>query len=167
MSSHTKTQVSKNLDEKTILVTRSFNAPLASVWRAYTERELLDQWWGPEPWRAETKFMNFREGGYWLYAMVGPDGTRHWARMNYLNIIPHRVIEGEDGFCDENGVMNTALPVNQWVNTFIETPTGTTVEHKLTFATLEGLQTIVEMGFEQGISIGLDQLETLLAKHTF
>ena len=165
MTSNSKTRISKNLDEKTILVSRVFNAPLAAVWRAYTESEILDQWWGPEPWRSETKFMDFSEGGHWLYAMVGPDGTRHWARMNYKAIVPQRIIQGEDGFCDENGNLNPQLPVYQWVNQFTETDGHTRVDHTLTFETLEGLQTIVDMGFEQGISIDLDQLEALLAKN--
>ena len=161
-----KTQVSRNLEEKTILVIRTFNAPLASVWRAYTEKDLLDQWWGPEPWHSETKYMDFKPGGYWLYAMVGPEGERHWARMNYKVIVHHKRIEGEDAFCDENGIMNTTFPVNQWINTFNENSGSTTVEHRLVFETLEGLQTIVDMGFEEGISIGLDQLEALLAMQT-
>lgn len=162
MSTTHKTEVSKNLEEKSILLTRTFNAPLSTVWRAYTESELLDQWWGPEPWKAVTKFMNFAEGGHWLYAMVGPDGTTHWARMNYKVIVSHQRIEGEDGFCDENGILNPAFPVNQWTNTFSESGDHTTVEHKLTFETLEALQVIVDMGFEEGMSIGLDQLEALL-----
>lgn len=164
MTSSLKTRISKNPEEKSILVTRTFNAPLSFVWRAYTESDLLDQWWGPEPWRAETKFMDFSEGGYWLYAMVGPDGTRHWARMNYKVIELQRTIDGEEGFCDEDGRLNRDLPVNKWVNQFTETDGGTRVDHTLTFETLEGLLTIVDMGFEAGISMGLDQLETLLSK---
>jgi uncharacterized protein YndB with AHSA1/START domain len=157
-----KTQVSRNLETKSILVTRTFQAPLASVWRAYTEKELLDQWWGPEPWHTETKYMNFNEGGYWLYAMVGPSGERHWARMNYKKIVFQKSIEGEDAFCDEQGNMNTDFPVNQWTNTFSETPSGIRVDHVLKFNSAEDLQKIVDMGFEEGISIGLDQLDALL-----
>ena len=164
MTSNSKTRISKNLEEKSILVTRIFNAPLTAVWRAYTESELLDQWWGPEPWRAETKHMDFSEGGYWLYAMVGPDGTRHWARMDYKDIVPQQTIVGEDGFCDEDGHLIPTMPVNKWVNQFTETDGATRVDHILTFETLDGLQAIVDMGFEAGISIGLDQLETLLSK---
>jgi uncharacterized protein YndB with AHSA1/START domain len=73
-----KTQIAKDFKQKSITVSREFDAPLASVWRAYTETELLDQWWGPAPWHAETKTMNFVPGGYWLYAMVSPDGQKHW-----------------------------------------------------------------------------------------
>src|SRR6187551_3821444 len=100
MSSQGKTQVNKNLETKSIIVSRAFNAPIEAVWRAYTESELLDQWWGPEPWRAETKYMDFKPGGYWLYSMVGPEGERHWARMNFESIIPLKEFKGEDCFCD-------------------------------------------------------------------
>jgi uncharacterized protein YndB with AHSA1/START domain len=55
-----------NKEEKTIHITREFAASLELVWRAWTTPELLDQWWGPQPWRAETKTMDFRQGGYWL-----------------------------------------------------------------------------------------------------
>ncbi len=167
MNSTNKTQVSKNLEEKSILVSRTFDAPLASVWRAFTESELLDQWWGSEPWRAETKRMDFSEGGHWLYAMIGPDGTKVWGIMNYKSISPMKKMEGEDGFCDENGIINPAFPVTQWITTFTETSSGILVEQKGIYAKREDLQTIVDMGFEQGISTGLDQLEALLAKQIF
>ena len=88
-----ESSIVKDLNEKSILVSREFEAPLADVWRAYTEAALLDQWWGPSPWRAETRQMNFKPGGYWLYAMVGPEGEKHWARMDYLAIDHHRSFE--------------------------------------------------------------------------
>jgi len=159
-----KTQLTKDLNEKSILVSREFNAPLADVWRAYTESELLDQWWGPAPWRAETKSMNFTPGGYWLYAMVGPENEKHWARMNYTSINPRKSFHVEDLFCDENGNVNKELPVSKGQSVFTETANGTRVDFKLIYPTVEDLQKIVEMGFEEGISICNDQLEELLKK---
>ena len=53
----------KDLPNKKITVTRHFNAPLDQVWKAWTESELLDQWWAPKPFKAETKFMDFKVGG--------------------------------------------------------------------------------------------------------
>ncbi len=44
MTTTNKTEVVKDLKERSILVSREFNAPLENVWRAYTESELLDQW---------------------------------------------------------------------------------------------------------------------------
>jgi uncharacterized protein YndB with AHSA1/START domain len=164
MSSKNKTQVEKNLKEKSILVSREFDAPLSDVWRAYTEKELLDQWWGPAPWKAETKVMNFKPGGYWLYAMVSPENQKHWARMDYKTIEPLKSFQLEDSFCDENGTISSELPVSKGTMVFSKTPNGTKVEFKMTYATEGDVQKIVEMGFEQGISICFDQLDVLLKK---
>jgi uncharacterized protein YndB with AHSA1/START domain len=163
MSSN-KTHVEKNLKERSILVSREFNAPLADVWRAYTDSELLDQWWGPAPWRAETKEMNFKPGGYWLYAMVSPENQKHWGRMDYKAIDPQKSIQIEDSFCDENGNPTPSLPVSRGSLVFTKTENGTKVEFKMTYEKEEDVQKMIEMGFEQGISICLDQLEVLLKK---
>lgn len=160
-----KTEVVKDLKARSIRISREFNAPLENVWRAYTESELLDQWWGPSPWRAETKFMDFSVGGYWLYAMVSPENQKHWGRMNYLAIDHHRSFDMEDVFCDENGIMNDELPVSKGRTLFTATPGGTKVEFQMTYATEIDLQKIVEMGFEQGITMCLDQLEELFRQN--
>jgi len=161
MGSINKTQVIKDLKEKSILVSREFNAPITDVWRAFTESELLDQWWAPAPWRAETKSMNFSVGGFWLYAMINPENQQHWGRMNYLAIDYLKSYDAEDCFCDEEGNINPDLPVSKGKNVFTETNTGTRVEFKLIYPTEADLQKIVEFGFEQGITICFDQLETL------
>jgi len=49
-----KTLVIKDLEAKSILVSREFNTPIDIVWHAYAEKELFDKWWGPAPWRAES-----------------------------------------------------------------------------------------------------------------
>jgi uncharacterized protein YndB with AHSA1/START domain len=162
MTATSKTLVVKDLKEKFVLVSREFDAPLSDVWRAFTEAELLDQWWGPEPWRAETKTMNFTVGGYWLYAMVSPENQKHWGRMNYLAISPHKNIHMEDVFCDENGVASTDLPASKGQTVFTKTTSGTHVEFKMMYPSEADLIKIIEMGFEQGITMCFEQLERLL-----
>jgi len=158
------TKVVKDLKERSILVTREFDAPVELVWKAFTDSKILDQWWGPEPWRAETKYQDFSVGGYWLYAMVSPENEKHWGRMNYLSIDPHRNFHLEDVFCDEDGNPNPELPVSTGSNEFIPTRTGTRVEMKMSYATEEHLEKIIEMGFEQGITICLEQLNQLFVQ---
>src|SRR5687767_10424597 len=132
-----KTHVIKDLKEKSILVSREFEAPVEDVWRAFTESELLDQWWAPAPWRAETKSMNFKVGGYWLYAMVSPTDERHWGRMDYLSIDKHKNFQMEDAFCDEDGNKNPQLPVSKGSTVFTSTVTGSFVEFKIIYTTEE------------------------------
>lgn len=161
MVTNSQTKVEKDFNERSILVSREFSAPLALVWRAYTESELLDQWFAPHPWRAETKSMNFAVGGYWLYAMVSPENQKHWARMDYLAIEHHKSYRVRDSFCDENGTPNPAFPSSTGSNRFTETPTGTLVQFKMYYASENDLKTVLEMGMEQGITMCVEQLEQL------
>lgn len=153
---------SVNKENKTIVITREFAADVPLVWRAWTEPELLDQWWGPQPWRAETKTMDFTEGGYWLYAMVGPEGERHWAKASYITISPEKSFTAKDAFCDENGTINIDFPQNVWENVFTGASGHTTVNITLQFDKLEDLEQTIAMGFKEGFTIGLNQLDELL-----
>ena len=69
-----ETVFNKDLPNKKLTVLREFNAPPDLVWEAWTDSEILDQWWAPKPYRAATQKMDFREGGIWLYDMLGPEG---------------------------------------------------------------------------------------------
>lgn len=149
-------------ENNTIQVKREFNASLPLVWKAWTTAELLDQWWGPEPWRTETKTMDFREGGSWLYAMVGPEGERHWSRADYIRIVYEKSFIGKDGFCDENGTINPAFPQNLWETQFSDTGNRVRVEVTLTFDKLADLEQTIAMGFKEGFTTGLNQLDALL-----
>lgn len=157
-----KTQVTKDFNARSITVAREFEASPELVWRAYTEAELLDQWWGPAPWRAETKRMNFTPGGQWLYAMVSPEGQRHWALMHYVSIEPRTRIGMVDAFCDEEGNINTALPASKGSLLFTPAARGTRVEFSMAYEQESDLRKIIEMGFEQGITQCFDQLDALL-----
>ena len=96
-------------ENKTIHIVREFASNIQLVWKAWTTPELLDQWWGPQPWRAETKSMDFREGGHWLYAMVGPDGEKHWSKSDFISISKEKSFSSRGGFSDENGTVNEPI----------------------------------------------------------
>jgi uncharacterized protein YndB with AHSA1/START domain len=150
-------------ENKKVHVEREFAAPVASVWAAWTKKELLDQWWAPKPWKARTKEMDFREGGYWLYAMVGPGGEEHWARMDYKSIAPQKSYAAIDSFCDENGTPSDFLPGSHWLTSFSAGGENTVVNIVLTFNELSDLEKHMEMGFKEGFTMGLQNLEELLA----
>lgn len=146
-----------------IKVERSFNAPIDLVWAAWTEAEILDQWWAPKPWSARTKSMDFREGGYWLYAMVGPQNEEHWGRVDYISIQREKSFTAFDGFCDAEGHLNASLPRNKWENTFSDKGDGTVVNILLSFDSLADLEKIIAMGFKEGFTAGLENLDQYIA----
>lgn len=156
-----------NVDKESnkIQVIREFAAPVSRVWQAWTQPELLDQWWAPKPWTANTKEMDFREGGKWLYAMEGPNGEKHWARTDFQSVKTLVSFTGLDAFIDEKGNKNTGLPESTWKVEFDESSITTTlVSVEIEYDSSEDLEKILEMGFIEGFSAALQNLDELLAE---
>lgn len=150
-------------DSKQIKVDREFNAPLPMVWAAWTQPELLDQWWAPKPWQARTKSMDFKPGGSWLYAMVGPEGEEHWSKADFKQIDAIKRFSALDGFCDENGTINPEWPRSLWDNTFTGKEDSTLVTSVITYDRLADLEKIIELGFKEGFTAGLANLDQYLS----
>jgi uncharacterized protein YndB with AHSA1/START domain len=159
-----ETSLKKDVANKKITVVREFDAPVDQVWKAWTDSSMLDIWWAPKPWKARTKSMDFREGGFWLYCMEGPDGEKTWARVDFETIEEGKRFIALDSFCDENGNKNNDFPSMLWTNEFIRTNSGTRVEIEISFPSEEDLQKIVEMGFQEGFTAALGNLDELLAE---
>ena len=150
-------------DARSIIVERSFKAPLDAVWAAWTDAEILCQWWAPKPYKCVIKVLDFREGGRWLYCMEGPQGDRHWCFFDYEVVQPQKFYSGSDAFCDEQGVASSTKPKVRWENHFSESHGTTLVRIHLHFDTSEDLEQIIQMGFKEGFTMGMDQLDELLA----
>lgn len=151
-----------DMENKRIDVEREFAAPLSKVWAAWTESVLLDQWWAPKPWKTTTKTMDFKEGGYWLYTMEGPDGTKHWSRADYKEITPLKSFSGWDAFCDQNGTVNTAFPITFWTVEFSEKSNSTLVSIEIKFDLVSDLEKMLEMGFKERFTSAMENLDELL-----
>jgi uncharacterized protein YndB with AHSA1/START domain len=159
-----KSEFLKDLDKGTLEVAREFKADLSLVWRAWTEAELLDQWWAPKPWKCVTKTMELKPGGKWIYDMVGPNGERHGALQIFEEIKFHVFFSGKDAFADSEGNINEALPVATWRNSFSSTENGTLVRTYAQYPNPEALKTVLDMGMEEGLQMAQNNLEELLAQ---
>lgn len=148
----------------TFTIRRAFQTGKQLVWDCYTKSELLDQWFAPGPLTAKTKSMDFRAGGHWHYVMTEPNGTEYWGWTDYLEVQPIDSYRSEDSFCDAEGKINEDLPVARMNTTFHEKQDHTLVEVIVTYASLEALETVIQMGLQQGLSMTLDKLDQLLSK---
>lgn len=152
---------------RTINVERAFQAPLDLVWSAWTEADILDRWWAPHPWKTETKSQDFREGGRWHYCMVGPEGEKHWCLFDYQKIEGGKSFSGQDAFCDEEGKILTTQPRSHWENSFTGTDDASTVYITIRFDDLSDLETIIQMGFKEGFTMGLENLDQYIASQFY
>lgn len=147
-----------------VSVVKEFDAPLEQVWAAWTESSLLDQWWAPKPYQAQTRTMDFREGGFWHYAMVGPEGDKQWCRVGFVTIVPKQRFVSIACFADENGNRTHDLPDMHWTNDFEATEAGTQLAIQIHFESEAEMEKILSLGFEEGFKAGLNNLDELLAK---
>ena len=145
---------------QTVYITREFDANLNLVWDAFTKAELLDQWVAPAPFKAKTKYMNFTEGGKRFYAMVSPDGQEGWIIQQYKSITPKTNFQFFNTFADKDE--NPAPAGSDWDFTFTEDGEKTTVVITIYNESLERMERMIEMGFKEGFTVSLTNLEQLI-----
>ncbi len=162
MTSQLAVEFVVNKEDQSIAVKKEYAAKLGLVWDAYTKSEILDQWWAPKPWKARTKTMDFKEGGSWLYAMVGPNGEEHWAYLNYKKIQPQKKFTAVDAFADADGNINNDLPQAKWEVSFTSKGQSTLVESLIIYPDLAQLEAILNMGMKEGLTIAMQGLDELL-----
>lgn len=162
MNSNLLFDFSVNKESKTIHIKREFDANLELVWQAWTKAELLDQWWAPKPYHIETKSLDLRVGGMWLYAMVSPKDEKMWCKADYKAIEVNKLLSWLDAFCDENGIENDIKPRSLWTNNFTENNGVTTVNITLQHDKLEDIEMMIEMGFKEGLTTALGNLDEFL-----
>ena len=147
---------------KTVSITKEFAYNLSLVWDVYTKPELLDQWWAPKPMASRTKVMDFKVGGRRFYAMVTPEGDERWAIQKYTSITPKTNFKLFNAFADKDE--NSELPGSDWDLNFSDQGGTTKVSISIYNESLERLERMIEMGFKEGVTAQLQNLEELVAK---
>jgi uncharacterized protein YndB with AHSA1/START domain len=150
-------------EKNTITIKKEFAANRQLIWDCHTKSEYLDKWFSPKPLTTKTKVMDFREGGYWHYAMIDPGGAEYWARLDYLKIQPIDSYTALDAFSDENGTLNPALPRANWDVRFESRGDNSLVQTVVTYDSLEALEVVVQMGIKEGMISTLEKLDEYLA----
>jgi uncharacterized protein YndB with AHSA1/START domain len=150
--------------KNTINIKREFRADRSIVWDCYTKSDILDQWWMPMPWRSRTKSMDFREGGKWHYAAVGPNGEEHWSVTSYVKIESQKMFLADDAFGDASGNINPLMPQSKWTMNFSTRGKNTLVHGIMQFADLAQLEQTIAMGFKEGFTMAMENLDAMLAK---
>lgn len=76
-----------NLENRTITIERTFNAPLALVWEAWTQPEHIASWWAPNGAKLDIVEHNFTVGGKWKFSMPMPNGGEFISEGVYMEIV--------------------------------------------------------------------------------
>lgn len=162
MNSNLLFDFSVNKENKTIHIKREFDANLELVWKSWTTAELLDRWYAPSPYRTETKALDFREGGFWHYAIVSPEGNKHWTRYDYKKIEDQKTITELRAFSDENGMINPDFLRTESTLIFTETEGKTRITITEKYGSPEVFEKMATDSHKKGFSSHLKNLDKLL-----
>lgn len=156
-------------------VTRIFDAPLELVWRAWTDPELVRQWWGPDYFTSPSAKLDLRVGGTSLVCMRAPKefgGMDMYSTWVYQEIRPLERIEFIQNLSDENGQhldpSTLGLPPEfpsdlRTVVTFKDLGAGRT-EMTVTEYNLPTPDTEMGKNAELGLNQSLDKMVALFGK---
>ena len=93
----------ERLMENQIIVSRSFEAPLELLWKAWTEPEHFMRWYGPKGFTTPICEIDLQVGGRHLWSMQSPDGREMYYVGTYKEIVPMERLVFTDGLSDFEG----------------------------------------------------------------
>ena len=156
------TDVISNAQDLTLAVIADYPVPVARLWDAYADPRQLERFWGPVEWPATFTRHDMAVGGESHYHMTGPDGATSRGWFRFLAVEPQARFEVQDGFADEHGVQNAAMPTMRMTFTFTPTATGARCTTVTTFASVETMQQLVDMGMMEGMRSAMSQIDAVL-----
>ena len=158
------TDVTKNLDARTLTITAEFAAPIERVWQVYADPRQLERVWGPPTHPATVVEHSLVPGGRVHYFMTGPEGEKYYGGWHVLSVdAPHR-FTFEDFFADEDFNPAQGMPLANGEFRFEPTSDGTKATFTTTYDTVEALQQTLDMGMEEGATQATNQIDALLAE---
>lgn len=144
--------------DRTVVITRVFDAPARLLFLAYSKPEHIMKWFGPRGWPVTMCEMDFRKGGRFRMAMTGPSGKQNTPfGGEYLEIVSNRKIVYDNGF-ESPGGERMVVTV-----TFDEKGGKTTLTISTLFGSVAMKNEHMGMGYEKGTNSGLDQLAGVAA----
>jgi uncharacterized protein YndB with AHSA1/START domain len=93
----------KTAAQRPFIISRAFDAPRELVWKAWSERARLMEWFGPAGFKMPAAKMDFHPGGSFHYCMESPDGHEMWGKFIYREIVAPEKIVLVNSFSDEDG----------------------------------------------------------------
>lgn len=155
--------VTKDEHALTLSLVADYGVPPARVWQLWADPRQLERWWGPPTWPATFEQHDFTVGGESTYFMTGPDGekARGWWRFTALD--EPKSLEIEDGFSDDTGAPNPAMPTMRMRVDIEETGSGSRMTITTYYRDAKEMAQLVEMGMVEGITGAAGQIDSLLA----
>ncbi|RJG44615.1 SRPBCC family protein [Mesorhizobium sp. DCY119] len=149
-------------NDRELVLTRLIDAPREKVFKAWTDAELLKQWFAPLPWTTPVVEVDVRPGGSSMFVMRDPDGNDYPNKGVYLEVVENEKLVFTDAFTE--AWQPSEKPFFTGVLTFEDEGGKTRYTARARHWTKEDRDAHEKMGFHEGWGQCTDQLEALLKK---
>jgi uncharacterized protein YndB with AHSA1/START domain len=161
-------------DEAAVVITRTFDAPRALVFKAWTEPERMAAWWGPQSFTNPVCEMDVRPGGAWRFVMRSPDGVDYPLKGVYREVVKLKLLVMTMDLSEHPDAWHDLVDPNRDKSkgrpsldplctvTFEERGRKTELTIRISFVSEALRDAMVKMGMEPGWNQSLDRLAALL-----
>jgi len=161
----TVTAVRKDTDALTMTISAEFEAPPERVWQLWADPRQLERWWGPPTYPATFTRHDLAPGNRVEYHMTGPEGDQPRGFWDIVEVDAPRRLVFRDGFANDDGTPNDALPINEARVTIEGIGDGRTrMSIDSSFPSAEAMEQVLAMGMEEGLTQAVGQIDAILAE---
>jgi uncharacterized protein YndB with AHSA1/START domain len=146
--------------DRDLVLTRLIDAPREKLYRAWTEPELLKQWFAPAPYTTPMAELDVRAGGSNVIVMRGPDGADMPNAGVYLEVVPNERLVFTNAYT--KAWEPSDKPFMTVILTFEEEAGKTRYTALVRHWTVADREAHEQMGFHVGWGMCADQLEALV-----
>ena len=157
------TDITKDIENRTLTITAQFAAPLERVWALYADPRQLEQVWGPPEYPATFVDHDLRAGGRMTYYMTSPEGEKFGGYWDVDEVEEPRRFAFRDGFTDTDLNPDPDLPVSRNEYAFSASGGNTRAVFTNRYDSAEDLQKVLDMGVIEGASMAINQIDAILA----
>ncbi len=155
------TDVEKDFDALTMTITAEFEADAERLWQLWADPRQLERWWSPPSHTSTFVEHELTPGARTTYYMTGPDGEKHHGAWRIEEAEPPHRLRLKDDEVDAEGKPEDGGPSAMTV-TITETDRTATMSIQTLFTDRNSMGQTIEMGFEQGMTETLNQIDPLL-----
>lgn len=157
------TSIDTDAEALTMTVIADFSVPVRRLWEAYSDPRQLEKFWGPPDYPATFTRHDMTPGGQSRYYMSAPDGERTHGIWEIEKVDAPSLLEIRDRFVGADGGADESMPNMRVVFNFDEHTPGTRLTVTTSFGSLSDMETMIEMGMDEGLETAMSQIDAVVA----
>jgi uncharacterized protein YndB with AHSA1/START domain len=161
----TVTNVQRDPENLTLVLTAEFDAPPERVWDLWADPRKLERWWGPPSYPATFTEHDLAPGSRVQYHMTGPTGDQPHGYWDIVEAVPPKRLVFVSGFAHADGTPNDDFPPGEMRAVIEPIDAGRTRMSVVSqWTSTEAMEQDVAMGMVEGLTEAMGQIDAILAE---